>query len=309
MTALSGFPLVNQNAESTMDGHPDENAPNNCVAADLAAILRYFHPGKTYDGDEIKDAVYGQGYTGPMDPAHFAAYMQAEGVAWKETQGEPLSLIMAAHAYVAAGCPVLLQIPSAWNDEPPPETGSTHAVVAVKEDAGSLTCMNPWGGFWHYGSDSYWQARVRYGSIWRAEAITMGVPQGWRDDGRTLVAPNGAQVVLGFREYILAHTWAADDVPQGAQYHVGDHVSPSQSLGSGDRQDFTRTSLIYDDSNQQVTVAPVAADFATSQQQLAAARAQIAQLQAQLGSSSEPGYVEFKQLVAAILAAEKAYNA
>lgn len=307
MSQLSGFPLVNQNHEPTMDGHPDENAPNNCVVADLAAILMYYHPGRTYDGDEIKDAVYGQGYTGPMDPAHFVAYMESQGVLWKETQGEPLALVMAAHAYVAAGSPVLLQIPSNWNEEPPPTEGSTHAVVAVKEDSGSLTCMNPWGGFWHYGSDSYWQARIRYASVWRAEVQTVGVPQGWRDDGRTLVSPNGAQVVLGFRDYILAHPWAADDVPVGAQYHMGDQVAPSQTYGPGDRQDFTRTSLIYTQALS-VAVAPVAADFATSQAMLAQARAQIAALQQQLGTTAEPGYVEYKALVAAIAAGLKAYG-
>lgn len=298
---LSGFPLVNQNSEPTMDGHPDENAPNNCVVADLAAILRYSHPGKQYDGDEIKDAVYGQGYTGPMDPAHFVDYLASQGVGWKETTGEPNALVLAAHAYIADGKPVLLQIPSAWNDEPPPTSGSTHAVVAVKEDSGSLTCMNPWGGFWHYGSDSYWAERIRYGSVWFAEVVSVGVPQGWRDDGKTLVAPNGVAVTLGFRDYILSHSWAADDAPQAIEYGAPE-VSLSHHYGAGTRQDFTRTSLIYTQATG-VIVAPVAADFATSQQQLAAAQAQITALEAQIGTTSEPGYVEFKAAVEAIKAA------
>ena len=297
---LSGFPLVNQNREPTMDGHPDENAPNNCVAADVAAILEYF-TGKPYDGDEIKDAVYGQGYTGPMDPAHFVAYMAEQGVQWKETTGEASALILAAHAYIADGKPVLLQIPSAWNDEPPPTSGSTHAVVAVKEDAGSLTCMNPWGGFWHYGSDSYWTERVRYGSIWFAEVVTVGVPQGWRDDGKTLVAPNGVAVTLGFRDYILGHAWSAADVPQAVEYGAPE-VSLGGHFGAGTRQDFTFTSLIYTQAKG-IVPAPVAADYAVAMQQLAAANAQIAQLQAQLGTTAEPGYVEYKAAIEAIKAA------
>jgi len=39
------------------------------------------------------------------------------------------------------------------------------------------------------------------------------VPKGWADDGKTLTAPNGIKVVLGFREHILSHKWDPADVP------------------------------------------------------------------------------------------------
>src|SRR4029078_354549 len=36
-------------------------------------------------------------------------------------------------------------------------------------------------------------------------ANVSAIPTGWKDDGKTLVAPNGVPVVMGFREYVLAH--------------------------------------------------------------------------------------------------------
>src|SRR5580765_731810 len=38
---------------------------------------------------------------------------------------------------------------------------------------------------------------------------SMGIPQGWKDDGHTLTAPNNIDVVLGFRDWILSHNWDA----------------------------------------------------------------------------------------------------
>ena len=278
MSALSGFPLVNQNSEPTMDGHPDENAPNNCVATCLAAILTYLN-GKPYDGDQLKDAVYGQSYTGPMDPARFIGYCAGEGVRLSDTTGEPSALVLAAHAYVAQGQPVLLQIPSAWNDEPPPTEGSTHCVVAAKEDPGSLTCMNPWGGFWHYGSDSYWTERVRYGSIWKAEKVMAGVPTGWRDDGTTLYGPNGVPVTLGFRDYVLAHTWDAGNWPLVAAYGAESIEPGNPSIGQGTRQDFRVSSLGWTASRgvYQIWVG----------QDVQALMAEVASLKAQLAAAQQ----------------------
>ncbi len=42
---------------------------------------------------------------------------------------------------------------------------------------------------------------------------TPGVPKGWKDDGKKLTAPNGKQVILGFRWYVLNNKWDAKDWP------------------------------------------------------------------------------------------------
>lgn len=43
----------------------------------------------------------------------------------------------------------------------------------------------------------------------------MQIPTNWRDDGTTLMAPNGQQVSGAFRDYILSHPWESADMPLG----------------------------------------------------------------------------------------------
>ncbi len=46
------------------------------------------------------------------------------------------------------------------------------------------------------------------------------IPTGWKDDGKTLVAPNGVPVVHGFRDYIMARSWAANNTPLAAEQSI-----------------------------------------------------------------------------------------
>ncbi len=72
---------------------------------------------------------------------------------------------------------------------------------------------------------------------------TMGVPNGWKDDGVTLTAPNGVPVVRGFREWVLSHPWDRIDFPLAAE-RICKSVEPgNSSIGGGTRQDFRMTSL------------------------------------------------------------------
>lgn len=51
---------------------------------------------------------------------------------------------------------------------------------------------------------------------------TVGIPYGWTDDGKTLRVPNATSVVhLGFRDWVLAHSWDAADVPLTNEYGDG----------------------------------------------------------------------------------------
>lgn len=44
-------------------------------------------------------------------------------------------------------------------------------------------------------------------AIEKVSKVVSGITSGWKDDGKTLVAPNGVPVVKGFREYVLARSW------------------------------------------------------------------------------------------------------
>src|SRR5579859_1256667 len=73
---------------------------------------------------------------------------------------------------------------------------------------------------------------------------TPGVPSGWHDDGKTLLAPNGVPVILGFRDWILSHPWDANDLPFGPeQQHLPNIEYGDPQAGAGSRQDFRMTSL------------------------------------------------------------------
>jgi hypothetical protein len=148
--------------------------------------------------------------------------------------------------------------------------------------------MNPWGGFWHDGSDSYWAARWLEGEIWVGTIIEggmnqMAVPSGWKDDGKTLVAPNGIPVVQGFREDVLAHNWDAHNWPLAPeQVTTSGSIEPGNaSIGPGSRQDFRLTALGWTQARN-VYVIYVGQDIQALGRQLAAANQHTGQLEAQV---------------------------
>ncbi|HEY1388399.1 MAG TPA: hypothetical protein VGF38_07630 [Ktedonobacterales bacterium] len=119
--------------------------------------------------------------------------------------------------------------------------------------------------------------------------MTNDVPTGWKDDGKTLVAPNDVPVVMGFREYVLGHSWDANNWPLAAEQVVSSgSIEPGNtSIGPGSRQDFRLTSLGWTESRN-VYVIYVGQDIRALEQQLAAANAHVAQLEAQLASMPAP---------------------
>ncbi len=74
---------------------------------------------------------------------------------------------------------------------------------------------------------------------------TTTVPTGWKDDGKTLIAPNGIPVVHGFRDYVLGHSWDANSFPLAPEQVVsGGSIEPGNAaIGPGSRQDFRLSSL------------------------------------------------------------------
>ena len=73
--------------------------------------------------------------------------------------------------------------------------------------------------------------------------VTPGTPEGWHDDGHTLTAPNGVKVVLGFRQWVLEHSWPAWDVPLEEEQGLNPLEESNPSLGAGTQQVFRATVL------------------------------------------------------------------
>ena len=312
---LPGFPLVSQLHEPTADGYPDENARWNCVPASLAAGLMYLLK-RPFDGDELKDVVYGQGYTGAQSAAQYVAYCRALSVAllpYDNPSG--WSLTSHIHSELLAGRPVLLTMPSQWSI-PPPEplhpAGSTHVGIAAGWGPGWLRVMNPWGGFWHDGDDAYWAARLCYGQVWSMAPIhTTGerpmIPNGWHDDGATLTAPNGNKVVRGFRNFVLRYPggWDPTNQPCAAEMAGVTPANPLDPKGcEGSIQYFYSCVLVWQSCDNHIflTYSGAAAylwwqRLQSAESALAAASAQITRLQeeiAQLKGEGDPVATQVK---------------
>jgi GH25 family lysozyme M1 (1,4-beta-N-acetylmuramidase) len=67
---------------------------------------------------------------------------------------------------------------------------------------------------------------------------TMQIPQGWKDDGTTLTAPNTIPVIKGFRDFILAHPWDPNNYPLAREEGRNPVEVSNPSLGPGTQQLF-----------------------------------------------------------------------
>jgi len=71
---------------------------------------------------------------------------------------------------------------------------------------------------------------------WMNEA--RGVPRGWHDDGTILTAPNGVKVEQGFRAWVLANHWPAENEPLDDAHMVAQLEASNPGLGGGTQQFF-----------------------------------------------------------------------
>ena len=244
---IPGATLLDQLNEPTMDGMADENAPDNCVAASIAEALHIL-TGKTYDGDELKDAVYGQGYVGFQSASRYITYCHDQGVTLAAHNDTQAGLVNEIHAQVSEDHPVLVTMPSQWGTpypDPVHPSGSTHVGLMVGVGPSMLRCMNPWHGFMQDEADAWWEPRLCEGQVWilqkAAGANVSGVPSGWTDDGTTLKAPNGVPVVRGMRAFVLGNAWDASDVPMGPEVGVAQVEIGDPSIGGGVIQFFEKS--------------------------------------------------------------------
>jgi hypothetical protein len=119
----------------------------------------------------------------------------------------------------------------------------------------------------------------------KVEATNMGVPSGWKDDGKTLVAPNGVPVVRGFRLHVL-NGWDAYNWPMKPEVYLAQIEPGNVAMGRGSRQDFRLSSLgcqqHADGSWGGVYHIYVGQDILALETQLAAAQEHVSALEEQV---------------------------
>lgn len=290
---IPGATLLDQLNEGTMDGQIDENANDNCVAASLAEALHIL-TGRTFDGDELKDAVYGQGYVGTQSAARYVSYCANQGVSLTAYSALQAGLVVAIHEQVSAGHPVLVTMPSQWGTapaDPVHPSGSTHVGVAVGVGPGAIRVMNPWHGFWQDQSDDWWAARLCYGQVWPMQKVSNSVAAGDATPFYGLVYTADAQVWhcpstncdLG---HGFLNFYQGVNGPQGesATEILGLPKSNEYSSGTLVKQNFERCRLVYDGSKGNpwmIYLDHIDGDLAAG----AAAVKQVSDLQSQLASA------------------------
>ena len=112
-------------------------------------------------------------------------------------------------------------------------------------------------------------------------------PEGWKDDGTTLTAPNGISVVRGFRDYVLANNWNKDNWPLEAEQGMSRLEASNASLGGGTRQTFEWTMLEWT-AERGVFVAYVGKELLYTRQQYSAIYAAYQQLKAEQALQKPP---------------------
>lgn len=80
-------------------------------------------------------------------------------------------------------------------------------------------------------------------TLWTQGGTTMGIPQGWHDDGVTLTAPNGIGVRQGFRSFMLANQWHPDNWPLEEEHAQNPLEVSNPDLGGGTQQTCRWTML------------------------------------------------------------------
>lgn len=322
LAVLPGFPIKNQIGEKNPDGKPPENANYDCVPTSFAAAIQYYDGGYV-SGDELKDAEYGDKYVGPtalrayIDQTSDLARAKYHVTAVPYDNASTVWLVGRVHTWLRQGYPVIATIPSQWGTAHDMATlahpsFSTHVICFYGEIDGGLEAANPWGAFSQQGSDAYWQGRLCEGQIWAVvrekDIVALQVPTGWHDSGTTITAPNGVPITQGFRDYVLTHSWAANNVPLAPERVVsaGSIEYASANAGPGSRQDFRFCSLGWTEKTG-VYVIAVGQDLTVLAQQVSASQAQIAALQKQLAAAlaaAKPDPVA-ANLLAAVRAAAK----
>src|SRR6266704_558040 len=259
MSMLAGFPMVDQKSEITSDGRPSENAQEDCVAASICAMCMYLNGIKAFDHDKynpdkFKDMAYGEALRNSGTAAiKYVDYCKSLGVKLWPLDGDCPYLVEQAHKFLAEGKPVLFTQDDWIVDTSLPEyRGWTHVAAWYADAPGTLTSMDPWGGFPRMKSDTGWVQVMRAREIWIAEKIVQpatvsGVPEGCHYDqpSHTLTAPNGVKVVLGFCTEVLKGNWAPWNHPVVNQYYRDPLEDSNPPLGPGDQQPFNDRVLGY----------------------------------------------------------------
>lgn len=149
---------------------PDPNGELDCVPTCLLAALMYLLGIKAMNAewspDALKNAVYGDVYTGGTAASAYVTFCAQHGVQLAPMNGNPGQLVAAIHAQLAQDHPCLITIPDPYV---PSSYGWTHVLVAFADTSNMITFLDPWPGKPTTKSDQEWQQLLQFNQIWILE--------------------------------------------------------------------------------------------------------------------------------------------
>ena len=242
---LLHFPMKSQRTE---DPH-QVNEEYDCVATSLAACVQFL-TGIATSGSELKNSVYGVNYVGATVVDDYRAEVAKRGVLLRTMSGTPQQLLQTIRDELALGHPVVASEIDPYVDA---SLGWSHMIAFYACSATNLTAMDPYIAQPVTKNDAAWVDLLKYNEVWplshqsaqhdQPVQPVQHVPQGWKDDGTTLTAPNGIKVLKDFRSYVLTHNWQATNLPLEPQKQVAQLEVSNPALGGGVCQHFRMTTL------------------------------------------------------------------
>jgi hypothetical protein len=236
---LIHFPMKSQRTEDPTQ----VNEEYDCVATSLAACIQFL-TGTATTGSELKNIVYGASYVGATVISDYSAEVARRGVLLRTISGTPHELLQTIRAELALGHPVVASEIDPYVDA---SLDWSHMIAFYACSATNLTAMDPYIAQPVTKDDAAWANVLKYNEVWPlSRQVTLPVqhvPQGWKDDGTTLTAPNGIKVRSDFRSYVLTHDWPSANLPLEAQKMVAQLEISDPALGGGDCQHFRLTTL------------------------------------------------------------------
>ena len=172
MAILKAFPLVSQKTTTTSDGRPSENSLFDCVPASIGAALLWYQGKSSWDSsinpDRLKDAAYGENYTGGTAAAAYTGICKQLGYNLYPINGSADQLLQKAHELIRSGKPVIITEPDPYVST---SLGWSHVCVLYAEAPGNLTAMDPFIAAPIQRSDSQWTALLEFNQIWVVEPL------------------------------------------------------------------------------------------------------------------------------------------
>jgi hypothetical protein len=179
MAILYKFPMVTQRTNVRPATDPDPNGGWDCVEASVGVCLLWYlglnQWTEQINPDALKNAAYGDYYTGGTSAGRLVSFCRALGLHLYPIDGTPAQLVQTAHQLIESGRPAIFTEPDPYSSNP----NDSHVCVFFADGPGNLTALDPFpvpNGASVQRTDAAWQARLLFNQLWTMEPLGEDIP-------------------------------------------------------------------------------------------------------------------------------------